>query len=130
MASAIESDVGARERAEQEAVAAREAAEHANRAKSTFLAAMSHELRTPMIGVTGMLEVLAQSDLSPPQRQMVATADSSAQSLLQIIGDILDLSKIEAAKLELSPGDDRPARRRRRRASRRSSTRRRRRACC
>ena len=103
MAGAIESDVGARERAEQEAVAAREAAEHANRAKSTFLAAMSHELRTPMIGVTGMLEVLAQSELSPSQRQMVATADSSAHSLLQIIGDILDLSKIEAAKLELSP---------------------------
>jgi signal transduction histidine kinase/CheY-like chemotaxis protein/HPt (histidine-containing phosphotransfer) domain-containing protein len=103
MAGAIESDVGARELAEQEAVAARQAAEHANRAKSTFLAAMSHELRTPMIGVTGMLEVLAQSDLSPSQRQMVATADSSALSLLQIIGDILDLSKIEAAKLELSP---------------------------
>ena len=103
MAGAIESDVGARERAEQEAVAARQAAEHANRAKSTFLAAMSHELRTPMIGVTGMLEVLAQSDLSPAQRQMVATADSSALSLLQIIGDILDLSKIEASKLELSP---------------------------
>ncbi len=103
MAGAIESDVAAREHAEQEAVAARQAAEHANRAKSTFLAAMSHELRTPMIGVTGMLEVLAQSDLSPAQRQMVATADSSALSLLQIIGDILDLSKIEASKLELSP---------------------------
>jgi signal transduction histidine kinase/CheY-like chemotaxis protein/HPt (histidine-containing phosphotransfer) domain-containing protein len=102
MAEAIESDVAARERAEHEAVEAREAAEHANRAKSTFLAAMSHELRTPMIGVTGMLEVLAQSDLSPSQRQMVATADSSAHSLLQIIGDILDLSKIEASKLELS----------------------------
>ena len=103
MAAAIEQDVGARERAEQEAVAAREAAEHANRAKSTFLAAMSHELRTPMIGVTGMLEVLAQSDLDPAQRQMVQTADSSALSLLQIIGDILDLSKIEASKLELAP---------------------------
>jgi signal transduction histidine kinase/CheY-like chemotaxis protein len=103
MATAIESDIGARERAEQDAVAAREAAEHANRAKSTFLAAMSHELRTPMIGVTGMLEVLAQSELSPSQRAMVATADSSAHSLLQIIGDILDLSKIEAAKLELAP---------------------------
>ena len=103
MAGAIEADVGARERAEHDAVEARQAAEHANRAKSTFLAAMSHELRTPMIGVTGMLEVLAQSDLSPSQRQMVATADSSARSLLQIIGDILDLSKIEASKLELAP---------------------------
>ena len=130
MAAAIESDVGARERAEQDAVVAREAAEHANRAKSTFLAAMSHELRTPMIGVTGMLEVLAQTELSPSQRQMVATADSSARSLLQIIGDILDLSKIEADKLELSPAtiDLRAvvgvA------AWRRSCTPRRRRACC
>ncbi len=103
MAAAIESDIEARERAEQDAVVAREAAEHANRAKSTFLAAMSHELRTPMIGVTGMLEVLAQSELSPSQRQMVATADGSARSLLQIVGDILDLSKIEADKLELAP---------------------------
>ncbi|MEV4420409.1 ATP-binding protein [Patulibacter sp. NPDC049589] len=103
MALAIETDVSAREQAEQEAVAAREAADHANRAKSTFLAAMSHELRTPMIGVTGMLEVLAQGDLSPAQRQMIATADSSARSLLQIVGDILDLSKIEAEKLELAP---------------------------
>ena len=103
MAEAIETDIEARERAEQDAVVAREAAEHANRAKSTFLAAMSHELRTPMIGVTGMLEVLARSDLSPSQRQMVATADGSARSLLQIVGDILDLSKIEADKLELSP---------------------------
>jgi signal transduction histidine kinase/HPt (histidine-containing phosphotransfer) domain-containing protein len=103
MAAAIETDIGARERAEQDAVDAREAAEHANRAKSTFLAAMSHELRTPMIGVTGMLEVLARSELSPSQRQMVATADGSARSLLQIVGDILDLSKIEADKLELSP---------------------------
>lgn len=103
MAGEIERDVGARERAEHEAVVAREAADHANRAKSTFLAAMSHELRTPMIGVTGMLEVLAQGDLSPAQRQMVATADSSARSLLQIVGDILDLSKIEASRLELAP---------------------------
>ena len=56
-----------------------------------------------MIGVTGMLEVLARTELTPHQRQMVATAESSAQSLLQIIGDILDFSKIEADKLELAP---------------------------
>ncbi len=103
MADAIESDLGARERAEREAVAARLAAEHASRAKSTFLAAMSHEIRTPMIGVTGMLEVLSRTGLSPQQRQMVATAESSALSLLQIIGDVLDFSKIEASKLELNP---------------------------
>ena len=82
---------------------AREAAERASRAKSGFLAAMSHEIRTPMIGVTGTLEVLARTQLTPHQRQMVATAESSAQSLLQIIGDILDFSKIEADKLQLAP---------------------------
>ena len=103
MAVAIETDVAARDAAEREAVVAREAAEHANRAKTAFLAAMSHEIRTPMIGVTGMLELLAHSELTRQQRGMVATADSSARSLLQIIGDILDFSKIEADKLELSP---------------------------
>ena len=83
----------------------REAASRSTRAgrRSTFLAAMSHEIRTPMIGVTGMLEVLARTELTPQQRQLVATAESSAASLLQIIGDILDFSKIEADKLELSP---------------------------
>ena len=103
MADAVESDVAARERAERDAVQARLTAEHASRAKSTFLAAMSHEIRTPMIGVTGMLEVLAQTELGPQQRQMVATAQGSAQSLLQIIGDILDFSKIEAGRLEIAP---------------------------
>ena len=103
MADAVQSDIAAREQAEHEALTARRAAEHANRAKSTFLAAMSHEIRTPMIGVTGMLEVLAQTELTSQQRKMVATAQSSAQSLLQIIGDILDFSKIEAGKLEIAP---------------------------
>ncbi|HEV2786442.1 MAG TPA: histidine kinase dimerization/phospho-acceptor domain-containing protein, partial [Solirubrobacteraceae bacterium] len=103
MADAIQSDIAARERAEREAVDARFAAEQASRAKSSFLAAMSHEIRTPMIGVTGMLEVLARTDLSAPQRHMVATAETSAHSLLQIINDVLDFSKIEASKLELAP---------------------------
>jgi signal transduction histidine kinase/CheY-like chemotaxis protein/HPt (histidine-containing phosphotransfer) domain-containing protein len=82
---------------------ARRVAEDANRAKSTFLASMSHEIRTPMIGVTGMLEVLGRTELTDAQRQMVATAETSAHSLLQIIGDILDFSKIEAGRLELAP---------------------------
>jgi signal transduction histidine kinase len=103
MGDAIETDIAAREQAEHEAVIARHVAEHASRAKTTFLAAMSHEIRTPMIGVTGMLEVLERTELTPQQRQMVATAQSSAQSLLLIIGDILDFSKIEADKLELAP---------------------------
>ncbi|MDX6666069.1 MAG: two-component system, NarL family, sensor histidine kinase EvgS, partial [Solirubrobacteraceae bacterium] len=103
MADAIQSDIAARERAERDAVEARNAAERASRAKSDFLAAMSHEIRTPMIGVTGMLEVLGRTGLSTPQRQLLATAEGSAQSLLQIIGDVLDFSKIEASKLELAP---------------------------
>ncbi len=102
MATAVEADVAARERAEQVAVEARQAAEDASRAKSTFLAAMSHEIRSPMIGVTGMLEVLAQTELTRQQRHMVGTAQSSAAALLQIIGDTLDFSKIEAGKLEIS----------------------------
>jgi signal transduction histidine kinase/CheY-like chemotaxis protein/HPt (histidine-containing phosphotransfer) domain-containing protein len=103
MATAVQSDMEGRERAEQEAVQARAAAEEANLAKSTFVASMSHEIRTPMIGVTGMLDVLAQMDLTAEQQSMVATAQGSAQILLQIIGDILDFSKIEAGKLELAP---------------------------
>ena len=87
MAAAVQSDVERREKAERGALEARIAAEEANRAKSTFVAAMSHEIRTPMIGVTGMLEVLAQTPLDEEQRSMVATAQGSAQVLLQIIGD-------------------------------------------
>ena len=103
MGAAIQSDIAAREAAEREAIEARAVAEHASRAKSTFLAGMSHEIRTPMIGVTGMLEVLARTDLTDRQRRLVATSERSAHTLLQIIGDILDFSKIEAEKLELAP---------------------------
>ncbi len=103
MASAVETDIAARREAEREAVLAREAAEQASHAKSRFLAAMTHELRTPMIGVTGMLEVLAHTDLTRHQRGMIATAEGSARSLLEIIGDVLDFSKIEADKLEIAP---------------------------
>ncbi len=103
MATAVETDIAARREAEREAVVAREAAEQASHAKSRFLAAMTHELRTPMIGVTGMLEVLAHTDLTRHQRGMIATAEGSARSLLEIIGDVLDFSKIEADKLEIAP---------------------------
>ena len=75
--------------------------QEATMAKTRFLATMSHEIRTPMIGVTGMLEVLAETELNVEQRAMVSTAMGSAQVMLQIIGDILDVSKIEAGKLEL-----------------------------
>ncbi len=76
-------------------------ADHANRAKSAFLAAMSHEIRTPMNGVVGMVDVLQQTSLNGQQTEMVNIIHDSAFSLLAIIDDILDFSKIEAGKLQI-----------------------------
>lgn len=88
----------------EEALRASEmAAREASRAKGDFLAAMSHEIRTPMIGVTGMLEVLSHGALDPEQRRTVAVIQQSAASLVRIIGDILDFSKVEAGRMELAP---------------------------
>ncbi|MCX4240042.1 ATP-binding protein [Paraliomyxa miuraensis] len=78
-----------------------DASEAANQAKSVFLAHMSHELRTPMNGVLGMLSVLERTPLSEEQQDFLRIAHSSGQSLLDILSDILDISKVEAGQLVL-----------------------------
>jgi len=85
----------------QELLVARDAALEASRAKSQFLANMSHEIRTPMNGIMGMLDLVLDSPLSEGQAEELRTAQSSADSLLRILNDILDLSKIEAGRVEL-----------------------------
>lgn len=86
-------------------IEARLAAEEANRAKSTFLANMSHEIRTPMNAICGMADILERCDISPQEMDYVQTIKVASKNLLGIIDEILDFSKVDAGKLELSPVD-------------------------
>ncbi len=101
--SSVARDVTERKKAEQEMKQAREKAETASRQQSRFLANMSHELRTPMNAILGMLQLALSDDLTPRVRQWLATAKASADSLLTLLNDLLDLSKLDAGKLAIQP---------------------------
>ncbi len=94
-------NITARKQAEQALVQAKDEAEAATRAKSTFLATMSHEIRTPLNGVLGMAQAMAAGPMETEQRERLEVIRQSGETLLAVLNDILDLSKIEAGRLEL-----------------------------
>ncbi len=109
MVISVERDISAAKRHEQELARARDAAEAAARAKADFLATMSHEIRTPMNGIIGMAELLCDAPLPPQEAMYAGTIRGSAEALLAILNDILDLSKLEAGRLDITPAPFDPA---------------------
>jgi signal transduction histidine kinase/DNA-binding response OmpR family regulator len=94
-------DITERKRLERELLRAMHQSDAANQAKSRFLANMSHEIRTPLNAVLGYIQLVLHEELSPKARQRLGVAEESAQTLLSVINDILDYSKIEAGKLDI-----------------------------